>query len=90
VVECLIAAGAVVDKARTNTGAMPLYIAAERGHVHVVGQLLTVGGADVNLATTDDGSTPLLMAAQLGYEHVVARLIAAPRVRSDQTCWNHL
>ena len=58
-VEQLLDAEADVNKAKTHTGATPLYTAAQEGHEGVVEQLLKAE-ADVNKATTDDGSTPAL------------------------------
>jgi ankyrin repeat protein/serine/threonine protein kinase len=76
VVGQLLAAGADVNQARTDTGTTPLYSASSNGHSEVVGQLLAAG-ADVNQATTDDGSTPLYMALSNGHSEVVGQLLAA-------------
>ena len=51
VVDQLVAAGTAVDKATTNTGAIPLLVAAKGGHEAVVRRLLAAG-ADANRATT--------------------------------------
>jgi ankyrin repeat protein len=75
-VERLIAAGADVNKARTNDGSTPLFIASENGHLGILDRLIATG-ADVNKARTDFGATPLFIASQRGYLNVVDRLIAA-------------
>ena len=64
--------GADKDKAR-DTGASPLYIAAEQGHLAVV-QYLLEHGADKDKAT-NEGGTPIYMAAQNGYLAVVQCLL---------------
>ena len=63
VVTKLIAAGADVNKARTDDGSTPLFMAAEKGHLTVVTKLIAAG-ALVDKAETDDGTTPLYIAAQ--------------------------
>ena len=63
--EKLIAAGADVNKARTDDGSTPLLMAAENGHTSTVEKLIAAG-ADVDKATTTDGVTPLLIAATGG------------------------
>ena len=86
--KALIEAGADVNKlASPNTvnasgqrigvihGVTPVYSAAERGHKHVVMELIKAG-ADLNLATSS-GFTPLCVAAHNGHESVVALLIQA-------------
>jgi ankyrin repeat protein len=58
--------GADVNKARTDYGWPPLYLAAKRGPSQAareVVRLLLDGEPDVNKATTDTGSTPLYKAA---------------------------
>ena len=72
----LLKAGADVNKAKTDRGATPLYIAAQNGHEGVAEQLVKAG-ADVNKATTSDGGTPLYIAAQNGHEGVVEKLLKA-------------
>ena len=57
-VKQLIDAGATVDKATTDDGLTPLYIASCKGHVDVVKRLIDAG-ATVDKATTDCGTTPL-------------------------------
>jgi ankyrin repeat protein len=73
-VRVLLGAGAAVNQAR-GTGAAPLYIAAQDGHVEVVRALLGAGAA-VNQANTV-GSTPLYVAAEKGHVEVVRALLAA-------------
>ena len=60
IVERLIAAGADVDKADTDDGTTPLYVAAQNGH-HPVVERLIAAGADVDKATTDNDFTPLFL-----------------------------
>jgi ankyrin repeat protein len=47
-------AGANPNKAKTDEGATPLFIAAQNEHLRIV-QLLLESGAEVNKATADDG-----------------------------------
>lgn len=51
--------GIEVNKARTEDGATPLYIACYHGHVEAIKLLLAHDGLEVNKARTDDGATPL-------------------------------
>ena len=51
IAEWLIAAGANVDKRRTDDGVTPLYIAVEQRHERTV-QLLIAAGASVDLPHT--------------------------------------
>ncbi|KAA0145804.1 hypothetical protein FNF29_08383 [Cafeteria roenbergensis] len=76
VVRLLVEDGADVNKARTDDGATPLFIACQEGHDAVV-RLLVEAGADVNKATTDDGTTPLFIACQEGHDAVVRLLVEA-------------
>ena len=59
----------------TETGATPMYIAAEYDRVDVV-QVLITAGADMNQAE-EDGWTPMLTAAQTRKVGVVQALIKA-------------
>jgi ankyrin repeat protein len=72
----LIAAGADLDKARTDTGGTPLYGGCFNGHLEVALALIA-GGAEVDKARTDDGGTPLYVACSRGQLEVVLALIAA-------------
>ncbi len=74
-VEELIAAGADVNKTRTDIGATPLYIGSEMSHTNIVEKLIAAG-ADVNKARTDNGATPLYTACEMGHTNVVEKLIA--------------
>jgi len=62
VVRELVKAGARVDSARVDIGAVPLTVSAERGHIEVV-RCLIEAGANVNHARSNDGTTPLIWAA---------------------------
>jgi ankyrin repeat protein len=73
-VERLIATGAGVDKAMTDNGSTPLFVAAQNGHLPVVERLIAAG-ADVDKARTTDGTTPLFMAAHKGHTAIVAMLL---------------
>ena len=53
---------------------MPLFIAAEKGHLEVV-RFLVESGANKDQASTDDGSTPLFIAAGKGHLEVVRFLV---------------
>ena len=67
-------AGAGVDVAK-NDGATPLLIAAAKGHLDVVRELVGAGpGVDV---AEDTGATPLYVAAQEGHLDVVRELVGA-------------
>ena len=57
----------------SNTGASPLLIASQKGHVHVC-TLLLQNNANVN-QQMDDGSSPLFIAAQEGHVHVCSLLL---------------
>ena len=65
----LVAAGVAVDKAATDDGSTPLFVAAQEGNEAVVGRLIAAGAA-VDTATTDTEGTPMFAAAMDGFEAV--------------------
>ena len=65
-----------MNKARTDSGETPLYIASFNGHTECV-EMLLGAGADVNKARTDTGETPLYTASQESYTKVVEILLGA-------------
>ena len=71
-VEKLIAAGALVDKARTDHGMTPLYIAAQNGHTAIVSKLLQ-HGADKSIRGWQK-RTPLEQAQCNNHAAIVALL----------------
>ncbi|MBT5827755.1 MAG: ankyrin repeat domain-containing protein, partial [Alphaproteobacteria bacterium] len=84
-VEQAIAAGAEVNKARTDDGATPLWIAAQKRRGDIVKALIE-NSADVNIAHMD-GKTPLYVAAENG-ELAVAKLLLDNRAEVNQAM-NH-
>jgi len=68
-----------VDR-QTFTGATPLYLACQQGHLHVAEHLVNDCGADVHLRA-HDGMTCLHAAAHVGHHAVVVWLVSrgAPR-----------
>ena len=60
-------------KAR-DTGATPLFIAADFGHLDVVRHLVEVG-ADKDQGHENTGATPLYIAAENGHLDVVRHLV---------------
>jgi ankyrin repeat protein len=72
----LLDGGADANKAKTDDGRTPLYVAAEQGHVGDVCALLQSGaGVDVNAAQSDGGGSPLSVACQRGHCKVVSLLL---------------
>lgn len=61
---------------QTRTGATPLYLACQEGHLHVVECLIKEFGADVHLRARD-GMTCLHAAAHMGHQAVVEWLVSA-------------
>ena len=69
--QCLVAAGADVNRAK-NTGATPVWIAAQEGHAEAIEALARLG-ADVNRAN-NTGATPVYIAAQNGHAEAIEAL----------------
>merc|ERR1712216_1045510 len=84
--QLLIGAKADVDKARTDFGASPAYIAAEKGQAECM-HLLIGAKADVDKALTDDGDTPTSIAAQNGYAECLKLLIRAKADINTNSKW---
>ena len=76
----MVEAGADKDAAKSNSGTMALFIAAQNGHLEVV-RLLLDAGSDKDAATTD-GTTALLAAAHKGHLEI-ARLLLDAGVDKD-------
>ena len=72
VVEKLIAAGADVDKAETNDGCTPLWIAAQDGHPAIVSKLLQHGANKAIRSWQNE--TPLEAAQRMNHAAVVTLL----------------
>ena len=62
---------------------MPLYIAAQNGHLEVV-QFLVKSGANKDEGRTSDGATPLYTAAQKGHLEVVRFLVESGANKDPQ------
>jgi ankyrin repeat protein len=87
----LVHSGMEANKAETDNGFTPLFIACEKGHVEVVRLLLGHAGMEANKAATDDGCTPLYMACQNRKVEVVRLLlghsgIEANKAQTDNRC----
>ncbi len=76
VVGQLLEVNADVNKAGTNGGCSPLFLASENGRTEIV-KMLIDAGADVNKAREKDGATPLFVASEKGYTKVVKLLLDA-------------
>ena len=70
----LLRAGAKVNQAR-NSGATPLYIAAEKGHNSCVEVLLDAGAKVDQAKQENHDATPLFIAAYHGHEKCVELLL---------------
>jgi len=79
----LIDSGADKDQGKTDTGATPLYIAAQNGQFEVVRFLVESGASRDQGRTTIDGATALFIAAQNGHLEVV-RFLVESGVDNDQ------
>lgn len=64
--------------AQTKTGATPLYLACQEGHLEIIQYLVQDCGADPH-ARAHDGMTPLHAAAQMGHNTVIVWLVSAGR-----------
>ena len=84
IVKLLIAAGASVDLPKA-TGATPLFIACEHGHIEII-KLLIMKRARVDLATAA-GGTPLLVACKHGHTEAVELLVLS-RASADAVMEN--
>lgn len=63
---------------RTRSGASPLYLACQEGHLHLAQFLVKDCGADVHLRALD-GMSPLHAAAARGHYSLVVWLVRGPR-----------
>ncbi|XP_009459257.1 PREDICTED: espin [Nipponia nippon] len=61
--------------AQTKTGATPLYLACQEGHLEIIQYLVQDCGADPH-ARAHDGMTPLHAAAQMGHNTVIVWLMS--------------
>ncbi|MEZ0389043.1 MAG: ankyrin repeat domain-containing protein, partial [Verrucomicrobium sp.] len=75
VVELLVKGNGILINKKTQTGATPLYIAAQEGHTGMVEVLLRQKGIEINVPDSA-GATPLYVAAQNGHLEVVRLLLA--------------
>ena len=75
----LVESGANKDQGKTDDGMTPFHIAAEQGHLEVVG-FLVESGANKDQGRTDIGARPLHIAA-----HALRKLLCREAKLSD--CW---
>ena len=61
--QVLVHAKADLDKARTNDGATPAFVAGQNGHMQSL-KMLVQAKVDFEKATTNNGMTPAFMAAR--------------------------
>ena len=73
-----------VNQACDDTGATPIFIAAEEGHLDVVRFLALEAQANVTQATTDNGATPIYIAAQEGHLDIVRFLALEAQANVNQ------
>lgn len=66
--------------AQTKTGATPLYLACQEGHLEIIQYLVKDCGADPHVRA-NDGMTPLHAAAQMGHNTVIVWLVSAAWAR---------
>lgn len=66
--------------AQTKTGATPLYLACQEGHLEIIQYLVQDCGADPH-ARAYDGMTPLHAAAQMGHNTVIVWLVSAAQAQ---------
>ena len=64
-----------INKAKTDNGLTPLYIACFEGHTDIVKALLNQESIYINKARTDDGQTPLYIACYQGHTDIVNALL---------------
>ena len=77
-----------MNKARTDDGRTPLYIAAQNDNLDMARYLAGEAHADVNKARTDTGGTPLLIAASQGNLDVVRYLAGEAHADVNQATNN--
>lgn len=73
--------------AQTKTGATPLYLACQEGHLEIIQYLVKDCGADPHVRA-NDGMTPLHAAAQMGHNTVIVWLVSAAWARRGGTAWH--
>ena len=89
VVEALLRAGALPNKARTSDGNTPLYIASHGGHLNVVEALLRAGA--LPNSAPNNGVTPLLIAAHQGHLKIIDILIReGADLITDSILWDNV
>ena len=89
--EFVIQAAGDVDINGTFLGqATPLFIAAAKGHVALVRQLLSSPNIDVNRPGTKNGSTPLFVAAEKGHVQVVEALLESSTIEVNKGLFSPL
>lgn len=74
--------------AQTKTGATPLYLACQEGHLEIIQYLVQDCGADPH-ARAYDGMTPLHAAAQMGHNTVIVWLVSTVQAGHGTVAWCH-